>query len=89
LKREQLPYILLNQMNVTMKSKNFKNSFLMIALFSATAAMAQHKYVNTPPEVSPMPMKPEMTEIWEPEVKVITPGSCSRFWSYSNQNGFW
>ena len=73
LKREQLPYTLLNQMNVTMKSKNFKNSFLMIALFSATAAMAQHKYVNTPPEVSPMPMKPEMTEIWEPEVKVITP----------------
>ena len=73
LKREQLPYILLNQINVTMKSKNFKNSFLMIALFSATAAMAQHKYVNTPPEVSPMPMKPEMTEIWEPEVKVITP----------------
>jgi hypothetical protein len=23
-----------------------------------------HKYVNTPPEVSPMQMKPEMTEIW-------------------------
>jgi hypothetical protein len=31
------------------------------------------QYVNTPPEVSPMQMKPEMTEIWEPEVKVITP----------------
>lgn len=66
-------YILSNQMNVTMKSKNLKNSFLMIALFSATVAMAQHKYVNTPPEVSPMLMKPEMTEIWEPQVKVITP----------------
>jgi hypothetical protein len=49
-------------MNLTMKPKNFKNSFLMLALFSATAAMA-HKYVNTPPEVSPMQMKPEMTEI--------------------------
>lgn len=66
-------YILSNQMNLTMKSKNLKNSFLMIALFSATVAMAQHKFVNTPPEVSPMPMKPEMTEIWEPEVKIITP----------------
>lgn len=29
-------------------------------------------YPNTPPEVSPMPMKPEMTEVWEPEVKVIS-----------------
>ena len=66
-------YILSNQMNVTMKSKNLKNSFLMIALFAATVTMAQHKYVNTPPEVSPMLMKPEMTEIWEPQVKVITP----------------
>lgn len=66
-------YILSNQMNLTMKSKKMKNSFLMIALFFATVAMAQHKFVNTPPEVSPMPMKPEMTEIWEPEVKIITP----------------
>lgn len=66
-------YILSNQMNVTMKSKNLKSSFLMIALFAATVTMAQHKYVNTPPEVSPMLMKPEMTEIWEPQVKVITP----------------
>ncbi|SFF35454.1 protein of unknown function [Flavobacterium xueshanense] len=66
-------YILSNKMNVTMKSKNLKNSFLMIVLFAATVTMAQHKYVNTPPEVSPMLMKPEMTEIWEPQVKVITP----------------
>jgi hypothetical protein len=29
--------------------------------------MAQHSIINTPPEVSPMLMKPEMTEIWEPE----------------------
>ena len=60
-------------MNPTMNAKNFKNSFLIIAIFSATAIMAQHKYVNTPPEVSPMLMQPEMTEIWEPSVKVITP----------------
>lgn len=66
-------YILSNKMNVTMKSKNLKNSFLMIVLFAATVTMAQHKYVNTPPEVSPMLMKAEMTEIWEPQVKVITP----------------
>lgn len=56
-----------------MKSKNIKKSFLAIAVFSATVAMAQHNYVNTPPEVSPMPMKPEMTEIWEPQVKIVIP----------------
>jgi Domain of Unknown Function (DUF1080) len=47
---------------------------LIIFLFSATVLTAQKKFVNTPPEVSPMPMKPEMTEIWNPEVKTITPG---------------
>lgn len=56
-----------------MKFKILQQSFLMIALFLATVAVSQHKFVNTPPEVSPMPMKPEMTEIWEPEVKIITP----------------
>jgi hypothetical protein len=35
----------------------------MLALFSATAAMAQHNILNTPPEVSPMQMKPEMTNL--------------------------
>ncbi|UII19129.1 3-keto-disaccharide hydrolase [Fulvivirga ligni] len=39
-----------------------------------TLAFAQENYPNTPPKESPMPMKPEMTEIWEPEVAVITPG---------------
>ncbi|MEQ9582309.1 MAG: DUF1080 domain-containing protein, partial [Arenibacter sp.] len=34
---------------------------------------AQNKHTGIPPEVSPMPMKPEMTEIWEPEVSVVTP----------------
>ena len=35
---------------------------------------AQVDAPNTPPEVSPMPMKPEMTEIWEPQVSKIAPG---------------
>lgn len=56
-----------------MKSKNCTRYFLCIALFTATIVIAQHSFVNTPPEVSPMSMKPEMNEIWEPEVKVITP----------------
>ncbi|TBW26778.1 DUF1080 domain-containing protein [Gramella sp. KN1008] len=37
-------------------------------------SQAQEEYPTTPPEVSPMPMKPEMTEIWEPRVEVIEPG---------------
>ncbi len=46
---------------------------LFLALGIAQNSIAQ-KYPNTPPEVSPMPMKPEMTEIWEPQVAVVTPG---------------
>lgn len=56
-----------------MKSKNISGYFFVIVLFSATVSMAQVKFVNTPPNVSPMLMQPEMTEIWEPQVKVITP----------------
>lgn len=48
-----------------------KTIWLCITIFiSTTNIWAQH---NTPPEISPMPMKPEMTEIWEPQVKVIDP----------------
>jgi hypothetical protein len=47
--------------------------FLVSILFCSTMAMAQHTVITTPPEVSPMKMAPEMTEIWEPEVQVITP----------------
>ncbi|MEJ8843140.1 DUF1080 domain-containing protein [Lacibacter sp. H375] len=48
---------------------------LTVSLFSFSVSVAQQKpYVSTPPPTSPMPMRPEMTEIWEPEVKVITPG---------------
>ncbi|MDA0195486.1 MAG: DUF1080 domain-containing protein [Bacteroidetes bacterium] len=28
---------------------------------------------STPPKVSPMLMEPEMTEVWEPEVAIVTP----------------
>ncbi|AVR46842.1 DUF1080 domain-containing protein [Christiangramia fulva] len=46
----------------------------IFCLFGITSLSNAQEYPNTPPEVSPMPMKPEMTEIWEPEVPVITPG---------------
>jgi hypothetical protein len=51
--------------------------FILAAMLLVPAAFlkAQQKpYVSTPPAQSPMPMKPEMTEIWNPEVKAITPG---------------
>ncbi|SDB35282.1 protein of unknown function [Flavobacteriaceae bacterium MAR_2010_188] len=47
---------------------------LSLITISVVPVFAQQNYPNTPPEQSPMEMKPEMTEIWEPEVKVITPG---------------
>ncbi len=56
-----------------MKRKNLLTGSLLIAgVFVSLTTLAQ--YPSTPPAVSPMPMKPEMTEIWEPEVAVITPG---------------
>ncbi len=48
--------------------------FVFLYVLISASSSAQKPYVSNPPEVSPMPMKPEMTEIWEPEVKVITPG---------------
>ena len=54
-----------------MKSRTL-GSILAAIAFSLTTVNAQHS--STPPEESPMPMKPEMTEIWEPEVKVVEPG---------------
>lgn len=51
---------------------NSKFTFLLIFTCISLTSIAQN-YPNTPPEVSPMPMKPEMTEIWEPEVGVVTP----------------
>ena len=50
------------------------SAFTLAVLFSCTSNAQQ---TSTPPAVSPMPMKPEMTEIWEPEVAVVTPGKTS------------
>ena len=49
-------------------------SLLLLSILCFTNLTAQKDYPTTPPEVSPMPMKPEMTEIWEPQVEVINPG---------------
>jgi hypothetical protein len=46
---------------------------LTALLLCSSAFVATAQYSSKPPEVSPAPMKPEMTEIWEPEVKVVTP----------------
>ena len=53
---------------------NYKTIFTCALLLSFSMQIgAQNKHTGVPPEVSPMPMKPEMTEIWEPEVSVVTP----------------
>ncbi|AYN68223.1 DUF1080 domain-containing protein [Euzebyella marina] len=54
--------------------KSIKISILLIALTMGMQLQAQNTYTSVPPKESPMPMKPEMTEIWEPEVPVVTPG---------------
>ena len=46
----------------------------LLGVFLTTELKAQSTHSSTPPEVSPMPMKPQMTEIWEPEVTVVVPG---------------
>ena len=56
-----------------MKSNLNKNIFLVFTMFNSAFAMAQNGGINIPPEVSPMPMKPEMTEIWNPEINVVIP----------------
>jgi len=52
-----------------------KSNLLRLCLiaFTITITTQAQDYPSSPPEVSPMPMKPEMTEIWEPEVVVVTP----------------
>jgi hypothetical protein len=44
-------------------------AFLAILFFSSVTAVDAYAQVPTPP-----PMRPEMTEFWEPEVKVVKPG---------------
>lgn len=48
--------------------------FSTLGLMAASTLLATAQYSDVPPKESPMKMKPEMTEIWEPQVKVITPG---------------
>ncbi|MDZ7935166.1 MAG: DUF1080 domain-containing protein [Emticicia sp.] len=48
-----------------------------LAFAMLLSAKSYAQYSSTPPAVSPMPMKPEMTEIWDPEVTVVTPGKTS------------
>ena len=55
--------------------KNLKYLLFSIVFSLHFIAFSQDKYPTTPPEESPMPMKPEMTEIWEPQVNVIEPGA--------------
>lgn len=55
-----------------MKYKTIYFSIILIVLFYGIT-IAQENNISVPPKTSPMPMKPEMTEIWEPEVKIITP----------------
>ena len=52
-----------------------KSKFLWLAITAIAFSFntKAQDYPTTPPEVSPMPMKPEMTEIWEPQVPVVTP----------------
>jgi len=57
-----------------MKLKSIYFCIILIGIF-AQQAKAQEHLLSTPPKTSPMPMKPEMTEIWEPEVKIITPAN--------------
>lgn len=55
-----------------MFKKNLIAASAIAILASTGSSFAQ--YSSTPPAESPMKMKPEMTEIWEPQVKVVTPG---------------
>lgn len=53
--------------------KKINYYLISLSLLINGITMAQHKIIITPPAISPMPMQPEMTEIWNPEVVIITP----------------
>ncbi|HTH29964.1 MAG TPA: DUF1080 domain-containing protein [Lacibacter sp.] len=58
-----------------MKSNTARLGMLSMLLSATIITNAQQKpYVSPVPATSPMAMKPEMTEIWNPEVKTVTPG---------------
>ncbi len=52
--------------------KIYKNKLLYLILLITSTGVAQ----NTPPQER-APMKPEMTELWEPQVKVVTPATAT------------
>jgi hypothetical protein len=53
--------------------KKINYCYLLFIFLISAVTLAQHMVITTPPEVSPMPMQPEMTEIWNPEVVIVTP----------------
>lgn len=61
-------------MNLTKNLKPFS-----LTLFAAGILLFSQATAQTAPATVPVPPKmvPEMTEFWEPEVKVITPGSTN------------
>lgn len=54
-----------------MKLKAF--TICLLTIIFSVSLNAQNAHSNVPPAESPMPMKPQMTEIWEPEVAIVTP----------------
>jgi hypothetical protein len=60
-------------LDIKMKKNNSIAFVLAVMLSVETYA----QYSSTPPAVSPMPMKPEMTEVWEPEVAIVSPGKTN------------
>src|SRR5512135_75863 len=44
-----------------------KNITILLSMVPAMFAFGQ--------QVPTMPMKPEMTEIWDPEIRIVTPGA--------------
>lgn len=62
----------MKELNTPVSILQIRNMVLFFG-FALFAISACAQYPNTPPEVSPMPMKPEMTEIWEPVVPIVTP----------------
>ena len=61
-------------LNIPMRLSYFSaDKVLLAAVFSLTLT---HLHAQNP---TPPPMKPEMTEFWEPEVRVSTPGTTTSY----------
>src|SRR4028119_1390612 len=48
---------------------------LLASVFSLAMSQLQAQHQSSVPQ--PPPMKPEMTEFWEPEVRVVSPGTTT------------